>query len=310
MPDVIVTPVESDTHLFQVLRPKLIGASEAPALVGKHPYKTRLALALEKLGRAEPQAETRPMRRGKKLEPVAIELLIEDFPRFKIDASRMHYRDESIGLGATPDVRALDPEHGLGVIQIKSVLPYIFKAAWHNVHGELEPPEYVAIQANVEAHLVGARWAAAAAIVVDDGIEVHLVDVPISEPLIGHIRAEAASFWQSLAAGRLPDPDFGRDHDALMTLYGRDRGETIDLTADNELPFLIDEREALSRTKKLTEAELDAISDKILHKIGTAATALFTGGKISAKTIDVKESTKPRPAYSYRPIRVTRDKAA
>jgi len=307
---VITTVVENDAHLFQVLRPKLVGASEAPALVGKHPWKTRLGLALEKLGRAEPQAETRPMRRGKKLEPVAIELLEEDFPHWQYDTRRLHYRDESVGLGATPDLRAIDPEHGLGVVQIKSVLPYIFKSAWHNVHGELEPPEHVAIQANIEAHLVGAKWAAAAAIVVDDGIDVHLVDVPISATLVELIRNEAAHFWSELNAGRLPDPEFGKDHDALTTLYRQDTGDTIDLTADNELPFLIDEREAFSRTKKNAEAELDKISDKILHKIGTAATALFAGGKISAKTIDVKETTKPRPAYSYRPIRVTRDKAA
>lgn len=307
---VIGTVVESDSHLFEVLRPKLIGASEAPALAGKHPWTTRLKLALEKAGRIAPEPESRAMRRGKKLEPVAIELLREDFPRFTIDAQRIHYRDESIGLGATPDVRAIDPDHGLGVIQIKSTFPQVFRETWHNAAGELEPPEHVAIQANIEAHLVGASWAAAAALVVDRGIDLHLVDVPLSDPLVQFIRDECAHFWRELAAGRLPDPDFSRDIEMLKHLHGRDAGETVDLTGDNELPGLIDRREALGETKKIAEAAFDALTARILHKIGSASVALFAGGKITAKTIDVKENTKPRPAYSYRPIRVTKDKAA
>ena len=58
-----------------MLRSRNVGASEVAALDGSHPYKTALSLWASKTGRDRPDEDTRAMKRGRKLEPVAIEII-------------------------------------------------------------------------------------------------------------------------------------------------------------------------------------------------------------------------------------------
>src|SRR5262249_53528477 len=145
-------------------------------------------------------------------------------------------------LAATPDLFAFDPTHGQGVIQIKSVEPGVFREQWRDADGNVVAPNYVAIQAMVEAHVTGAQWAAAAAVVVSYGIELHIVDVAIDAAIIERIRSETVRFWDSIARDQKPEPDFKADGKMILRMLGQDDGTELDLTGDNELPDIVARR--------------------------------------------------------------------
>lgn len=266
------------------MRERDVTASVAGALLGVHEWTTPWGLWALKSGKiAEDPAETAPMRRGRLLEPVAVELLREDRPEWEITRGVVYYRDPEARLGATPDALARCKKRGLGVIQIKTVEPSAIRTKWTNEEGEIEPPLWIAVQAIVEAELVGAAWACVAALAVGHGLDLHVVDVPIHRPLMERIRAETAAFWRRVESGEAPDPDYGRDGAALARLYPDDDGTEIDLSGDNRMQALLAEQHCLRARVKIDRDRLDALEAEIKAKIGPAARAHVPGWRVSLK---------------------------
>src|SRR5258708_3490433 len=180
-----------------------VTASIAGALLGVHPYSTAYGLYLLKKGLiAEDPEETGPMRRGRLLEPVAVQMLREDKPNWTIHDHPIgyYYRDPASRLGATPDVLATD-EHGKpGIVQIKSVEPSIFRRDWKNEDGTIEPPLWIVVQGIIEAYLTGAEWAAVAPMVVGFGLEMPVIPIPLHAGILDRLKAEVSEFWQRIEA--------------------------------------------------------------------------------------------------------------
>jgi len=280
------------------LRRQDVTASVVGCLLGVHEYQTPYGLWALKTGAVgEDPEETGPMRRGRLLEPVAIAMLREERPAWQVKPAGVYMRDPAARLGATPDVLAFDPERpGLGIVQIKTVEPGVFRKKWRDEDGEVTPPLWIAVQAIVEAHLAGAQWAAVAAMTVGFGVDLHVVPVPIHGGVVDRIYAAVADFWRMVAEGRAPDPDYGRDLRLVETLFaGRD--EIVDLSGDNALPALADEREALSSTKSAAEDRLKEIKAEFLVKLGGAEAGriadgrLITARRVERKGYEVKASS-------------------
>ncbi|MCX5516193.1 endonuclease [Kaistia algarum] len=304
----IIKPKSRDAWLA-ARRPN-IGASVVGALLGVHSYTTLYEQWALKSGAIEADPEETPaMRRGRHLEPVAIELLREDFPRWKVIANPMpggmYFVDRGARLSATPDAFVIDPDRaGYGVVQIKSVDGRIFREGWRDPDTQdVVPPLWIGVQAIFDAHLSGASWAAIGALVVGAGLELHIVDVPIHPGIVDRVREAAARFWPMVDAGTAPDPDFARDGETIAAMFGQDNGETIDLSGDNELPELVDEYESLAAEKAAVDRSLKIIKAAFLSKLGNAAAGRLADGRvITAKTVN-------RAAYSvapssYRSIRI------
>jgi predicted phage-related endonuclease len=297
-------PIENREQ-WLALRQRDITASVAGALLGVHDYITPYGLYALKSGLiAEDPEESPQMRRGRLLEPVAIQMLRENNPSWiDVEPPLAYYRDEAARLGATPDVLAFDGARGRGVVQIKSVEGSIFRRKWTDDTGEISPPLAPVVQANVEAHLTGAEWAAVAALVVGFGIDLHLIEIPIHRRLIDRIKAEVAAFWDRIERRDPYPPDYARDGWLIAKLYSEtERGTTIDLTSDNALPGLAAEDAHLAEEVKERTARRAAIKSEIIAKIGDAETALFQGGRISAKLISRKEYTVS--PTRYRDVRI------
>lgn len=301
---IVVTAIESDQH-WHALRDQVVGASEAPALVGEHPYLTYWALWARKSRKLPVIDDNDAMERGRYLEPVAVQMIRDRHPEWDVVAAREHYADHEFGIGATPDLIVHDPERGRGVIQIKSVEPGIFRRTWRSDSDAIRPPIWIAIQALMEAHLTGAQWAAVAPLVVDFGINCPVIEVPLHAGIVNTIKTEALPFWQKVFEGREPDPDYRRDHALIRAALAKEDGSEIDLSNDNELPLLLDDREAALRIAKDAKERADAINAELLHKLGNAAVGRFNGGMISAKTINRKAYQVA--ASSYRKLTVSRD---
>lgn len=288
-------PVTSRAE-WLALRQKDVTASAIGCLLGVHEYWTPLGLWAVKTGAIkEDPEETGPMRRGRLLEPVAIQLLREERPTWKVEAPAIYLRDPDARIGATPDLFVVDPERGPGIVQLKTVEPGVFHRKWWDSETrETMPPLWIAVQAIVEADLAGVQWAAVAAMTVGFGLDLKIVDVPIHAGVLARARAAVADFWRTIAEGRKPDADLGRDGALIEDLYAP-TGEIVDLTNANELPTLADERERLSVAKSSAEKRLKDIKAEMLVKMNGASAARIAGGRlITAKRID-------RAGYSVNP---------
>jgi predicted phage-related endonuclease len=301
---ITVTAIHSDDQ-WHALRRQVVGASEAGALVGEHEYLTYWGLWAKKSGKLADTPDNSAMERGRRLEPVAVQMIRDRNPSWDVTAERVHYSDHEFGIGATPDCIVDDPERGRGVIQIKSVAPQVFRQSWRGDSDAVKPPVWIAIQALVEAELTGAKWAAVAPLVVDYGIDLPLIEVPLHAGIIDTIKSEALAFWRQVHEGREPEPDYRRDAALIRAALGADDGSEIDLSQDTEVMLLLSARDSLMDRMKQDEKDKSEIDGRLVHRMGNAARARFNGGYISLKTVN--KAAYQVKATSYRQLRVVRD---
>lgn len=297
--------VIKDRQQWLDLRKQDVTASAAGALLGVHDYTTAYGLWALKSGKiSEDSDESGAMKRGRVLEQVAIQLIKEEHPDWQVTPPEAYFRDPAARLGATPDLFAFN-EQGHGIVQIKTVEPGIFRRKWRDQDtGELSPPLWIVVQAIIEAHLTGAKWASVAALVIGFSADLHIVPVPIHQGLIDRIKIAVRDFWERVESGNAPDMDYGRDGAVIAQLYGNTNGTTIDLSADNHLPELLAQDEIHKVAEATAKKGREAIRAEILAKLGSAEAAICAGWKISAKTTQRKAYSVE--ASSYRAVRATR----
>lgn len=305
----IQTLIPATRAEWLALRRETIGGSESACLLGEHPWTSLSALWAEKSGMVDGLNEETPaIRRGRFLESVAIEFLREDKPEWKITPNSIgmggrFYRDIDAGLSCTPDAFVIDPARpGFGIVQIKSVAQMIFKKKWL-VEGEIEFPIYAAIQAIQEASLTGASWACVAALVVDFGIDLHVVDIPLDTGIWERLKEESSGFWQSVRDGKPPPYNFERDGKLIGKIYRYDDGSTVDLSGINDLPELAEADARLAATMKAADIKRKAIRARFLSEMKDARVAIFNGDVIAtAKTVS-KDGYAVKPS-TFRQLRI------
>jgi hypothetical protein len=296
----IETLTPSSREEWLVLRKETIGASEAAALVGAHPWLTPYELWARKSGLVPEAEETPAMRRGRHLEAVAVDFLREERPDWIIKANSIpggtFYRDLDAGLSCTPDAlinnsavttSAWQPNYG--VCQIKSVEPHVFNRAWWIDSAGPQAPLYVAIQAIQEATLTGASWACVGALVIGHGIDLHLIEIDLHAGIMTRIRNEAKEFWRRVRENDPYPPDYARDSNIIKDIYDDDDGDEIDLSGNERALKLVAAREGL---KRIEAAGGDAVKERrvidaeLVHLLGNAARGSLGDGRIiEARTI-------------------------
>lgn len=274
----------TDRAAWHAARQKDITASQIGALFGEHEWTTMFGLWALKTGRVQrDEGETEAIQRGRLLEPVAVQLLRERYRDWRIEhnaAENIYYRDPAHRLGATPDVIAWAPDRGQGVVQIKSVEASTYRRKWLDEDGNPEPPMWIALQATLEAYLTGSTWAAVAPLVVSYGLEMPLIEVPIFPGVIDAMRRKSAEFWENVANGIEPQPDYSRDGALIERIYGQgDPEHEVDLSGDNRIPELIAARRGLARDVSDAKAQIEAIDAEVKAKLGDAHRAWLGGGK-------------------------------
>jgi hypothetical protein len=303
-------PVSSREH-WLALRQHDITASVVGALFGVHDYQTPYGLYALKTGlSAEDPEESDAMKRGRLLEPVAVQLLREQRPDWEIihntGEGGVYLRDPSANLGATVDVFVKCPVRGDGVVQIKSVEAGTFRRKWIDPDTrQVTPPLWIVLQTLTEAHLAGASWGAVAPLVVSYGIEMPVIDVPIHGDMIKKIRSQTRAFWSMIEEDREPDLDFEKDGALIARLYAQDDGSTVDLSG-NRIVQILAERERLKQIESAGSAAEKArkvIDTEIINMLGNSAVGTLPDGtEVSAKTTK-RNGFEVKPT-SFRTVRV------
>ncbi len=284
----------SDRETWLALRGKDVTASVCGALLGVHEYTTAYSLWALKTGRITDDPEETPaMRRGTLLEPVAVEILRQDHPGWEIHHNtgdlRIYYRDSEARVGATPDI--LVHEGGrLGVVQVKSVEQSVYRRKWlMPERGDVEPPLWIAIQALIEGHLVGADWVAVAPLVVGFGIDLPLIMVPPKPKIVEMVYEKTEEFWRIVKTGEEMSPDFARDGETIERMFGADDGSEADLSRAPRADQIVLERGALSASIKEAEEAKKALDSEMKAILGNHAVGrLADGRKVTWKTINRK----------------------
>ncbi|MCP1550659.1 MULTISPECIES: YqaJ viral recombinase family protein [Methylorubrum] len=292
-----------------------VTASVAGALLGVHEHTTAFSLWALKSGLlAEDPTESKPARRGRLLEDDALQVLVEDRPTWTVTAGGNEYlRAPALRIGATPDAYAVDPDRpGRGIVQVKTTSDFVFRKKWRDEAGDLVLPLWIACQAIVEAKLTGASWASVALLVVGHGLDLHVIDVPLHEGIWHRLVGEAKLFWERVASGEAPAADYARDGETIADLWPPDAAaEPLDLSADNLLPALLDEREAINARVKSDEKRLAEIKAEITAKLAGATAAQLADGRVITRTLQSRaEHTVKASTFPVLRVRAPRKAAA
>lgn len=271
------------------LRRGFITASVAGALLNCHPYTTAYQVWGLKTGRlVESSEETDAMRRGRLLEPVAVQMLREERPVWTIDyrADNAFYCDRGIKLGATPDAFAYRPDmDGRGIVQFKTSSEEAYRSGWIDPDsGAVEVPLWIAVQAIVEAKLTGAAWAAVAVLVVGRGIHMEVIDIPLHAQVWAKLLSAVSEFWRVTAAGEHPPVDWDKDGSAVLDVNRWTEARRIDLTADESVDLFASNLEDTRIKRRELQKREDVLRAQILYAMGSAEIGITARFEIRAPT--------------------------
>jgi hypothetical protein len=296
----------TDREQWLSLRQQDVTASVAGALLGVHPYSTAFGLYLLKKGLTqEDPEETAPMRRGRLLEPVAVQVLREEHPDWMIEDYPVgyYYRDPVARVGATPDVFATNEKGEPGIIQIKSVEPGVFRREWKTDSGLIEPPLWIVVQAIIETKLTGRVWAAVAPMVIGFGVDMPIVPIPVHDGIFERIKVEVSQFWCRVDRGEPYPPDYARDGRLISSLYPKDNGLQIDLSGDNQIGDAVVSLERAREAKKEAEAAEKSAKAVINAKMQNAALALLPDGRMLSNKMTSRDGYFVNPT-SFRMVKI------
>jgi predicted phage-related endonuclease len=278
--------ITSDEQWHNDLRRPNVGASQAPALWGLHPYITLGQLYAEKRGVELPKPSGALLERGHDLEAVVAAKVARENKLWSLEKCRFYYRDPDLRLGASPDYYVIDHDRdGVGVLQIKTVGAWQFKKNWSD-----GAPDWITLQTSTEMMLVNATWGAIAALVIGDfEYALHTFAVPRHAAAEHKIRAGVADFWRQVDQGIEPVFDFDRDADLIAQIYRTTKeGKIVDLRGDNRVIAVLEELDLLSTRVRDDEKAIKALKAEMREKIKDAEIALVPDWKVT-----LKETNRP-----------------
>jgi predicted phage-related endonuclease len=284
------------------LRKHDVTASRVGALFGVHPYVTALKLYLEHSGIEFPQEESAVMRRGRLLEGAVALAVADERPEWTIVKNQFYFRDPELRLGATPDFLIEGDPRGLGVLQTKTAAPHIYERDWES--GKTVP-FWVTLQTLTECLLTDAVFGVVAPMQIDAfDLACSVIEIPRHATSENRITTAVAEFWDDVAHGREPAPDYGKDKNLIPYLMPRAaKDKIIDLSGDNELPTLLDQRAKLMDTIKLYSERCDEIETEVRFKMRDAERVTgLDGWSITWK--NQHREPKLVPAKDFRVLRI------
>ncbi|ALQ51874.1 YqaJ viral recombinase family protein [Nitrosomonas ureae] len=288
-------------------RKRYIGSSDAAAILGVSPWKSIFQLYQEKTGEYQEEitpAKQKIFNRGKRWEPIVIEMLVDELEDRGHDVKIMGRNNRFLD----PEYDFLASEIDLELIvdgefvngEMKTVHPFAAKD-WGE-EGTDEIPIYYTSQVLHGQMVTGRSKTIVAALIGADDLRVHFVNR--DEEMIQLLRAKEIEFWDRLINRQAPDPTTPED---IKRLYQIDSGKVME--ADSELIRLCSELSYKKADGKSIEASIEVLTTRIKARMGDAAVLLHNGQKLatwktnkdSVKT-DWKEAFHDlADAFSYEP---------
>lgn len=207
-----------DRPAWLAMRRLGIGASEVGILFGCDPYRTPGELYAIKVGEM-PYEETEEMRMGRRLEPMLLQLFVEDSGAREVGVAQTSVWDvEAPHLFATPDGWYIDDASGPQELTARVVET----KATSEPEPRDGPPLRWQLQTMAQMACTGAQHGKIAALYQSTRFRIH--DVPRREDVISAIRERVEWWWWTFVRkGRVPrDPARPLPDHVLDALYPRE----------------------------------------------------------------------------------------
>ena len=263
------------------VRKRGIGSSDAGAAVGLNPYRSQLALWVDKTGRdagmpqIDPDDDTSPTYWGSLLEPIVA----------------AHYTKRTGHKVRRVNAVLQHPDHPWMLANIDREVVgtpevQILECKTAGINGarlwKEGVPESVQLQVMHQLAVTGKQAADVAVLICGQELQVHRIDR--DEAVIEQLIKLERDFWYFVEANRPPPADGSESAEqALRCLYPKDSGQVLDLSQDFEMSAAFSDLLAVRQ-------ELDKYGDleaqykqQIQQRMGDASRAVFECGEISWK---------------------------
>jgi putative phage-type endonuclease len=256
-------------------RKGFIGGSDIAAILGISPWKTAYELWEEKTTdwqEASSEERDKVLRRGKKLEPMVIEMLQEEHDVWVLDRNQIHVDEEYPFLRAEIDFEYSmsyieaggSGVHEIGNGDVKTVHPMAARD-WGE-QGTDEFPAYHGAQFQHGLGVTKRTHTKVGALIGADDLRVYEVDR--DEDLIAYIRKTSVDFWFNHVIAGVP-PGIQSSEDASKVLS---RFEGFAWTGNEEVWKQLDILKGVKEAQKRLEATRDGLEIAVKTALANAAT--------------------------------------
>ncbi|MAQ49666.1 MAG: alkaline phosphatase [Pseudomonas sp.] len=279
----LVSTTNLDREQWLTVRKGGIGSSDAAAAVGLNPYKSQLALWLEKTGRdaakpqIDPNDDSTPAFWGTILEPIVATQYSKrtGLKVRKVNAVLQH---------SDPDLRWMMANLDREVVGSAEVQILECKTAGINGARLWKDgvPEYVQLQVMHQLAVTGKQAADIAVLIGGQELEIHRIER--DEKMIANLIELERRFWQYVVDDTPPPADGSDSADqALRCLYPQDNGRTLDLSGNPALNVAYVELKALKQTISKQQQRESELKQLLQQAMGDVSRATFAGGQITWK---------------------------
>lgn len=247
-----------DQKHWHELRSQHIGGSDVAALFGLSPYSSRWQLWMEKAGKLPPEdiSGNKAVQAGTFLESGIAAWAAHRWGMELTKVTDYYTVDDCPGMGASLDFKTATAEP----VEIKWSSAFV--SHWE-YDGEIiiDAPENYLLQVQQQIACTGSDHGWLIALIRD---EPRRMKVPRNDNIIDAIKHETAAFWQSIAEGKEPEPDYATDIDAITKLMGT--VPKSDVTLDDEDARLFSAYKAAKADEKEAATRSDEAKGAILMK--------------------------------------------
>lgn len=291
----------NDRAEFLAARANGLGGSDIASVLGISPWRTPLALYLEKRGEIPARPETAVQRRGKRLETLVGQMYAED--RHVELLPPAFVRGPEPWMLGNLDGTTIEPR----VVEIKTASAFR-RQAWGEV-GSDEIPTYYTAQVQWYLALTKFKIADVATLIGGDDFRIYtvLADAEVQAMLI----ARAREFWQRVQDGRPPEPTTAAD---AALLYPRSLAGKAQPATDSDLADLAAIRGAQERINTY-EAIAEEAKARLQGRLGEAEAIVDADGRSlctwktqERTTVDVKRLRAEHPAIAEAFARVNQSR--
>ena len=261
-----------------------ITSTDVAALFGLSPYLTEFELFHRKRADAPVRIEDNDrMKWGRRLEQSIAAGVAED-NGWTIRARNIYQRDAEARIGSSFDytIVATD-DRGTGLLEVKNVDGLVFRNSWTvNEDGTIEAPEHIELQLQHQLEVADLEWGVIVALVGGNDVKVlHRT----REREIGQvIRARVSQFWDRVAKGDAPAPDFAADAEFITKTLCRSASADKVVEANATLDDMIARYMHVSKEAADLDRLKDSIKAEILMTIGDAGKVVSQHGTITCTT--------------------------
>lgn len=281
-----VTEPANEAHWLELREPNL-NSTDVAALFGASPYLTAFELWHRKSGNLVSEFKTNErMTWGNRLEAVVAQGIGEDkgwiVEPFK---DYMHLPENRVG--ASFDFIAVDKEGTEAILEIKCVDYFMFKDGWIIDGDDIEAPPHIELQVQHQMLVSGLDKAFIGVLI--GGNRVVVLERQADPKIHRLILTKAAAFWQSIADGTPPEPDYSVDAATIIALNSNVReGAFIDATDDEKITTAIQVYQHIASECSAMEKIKDEKKAQLLELIGDAEKV--TSGRYTVSAGLVKET--------------------